>query len=257
LTRNPPGPDVDPLAPLRARPAEAAVVLDFDGTLSPIVDVPAEARPAPGAVEALAALVGHLGLVAVMSGRPVDFLAPQLPPGVVLSGLYGLEVARDGRRTDHPGAGAWREVVADVARVSTDRGPAGMHVEPKGLSLTLHFRTRPDLADEVRAWAEGQAARSGLEVRDAKMSVELHPPLPADKGTALEALAGGMAAVAYVGDDRGDLPAYDALDRMAGSGAAAIRVAVAGAESPPELLARADLVLDGPGAVVDLLRALR
>ena len=56
------------------------------------------------------------------------------------------------------------------------------------------------------------AALGDLEVRAAKMSVELHPPLPADKGTALEALAGGMAAVAYVGDDRGDLPAYDGGD---------------------------------------------
>ena len=146
--------------------------------------------------------------------------------------------------------------MADVARVSADRGPAGMAVEPKGLSLTLHYRTRPDLADQVRAWAEGQAARSGLEVRAAKMSVELHPPVPADKGTALEALAAGMAAVAYVGDDRGDLPAYDALDRMAGAGVATVRVAVASAESPAELLARADVVLDGPPAVVQLLRGL-
>ncbi|HET8618574.1 MAG TPA: trehalose-phosphatase [Acidimicrobiales bacterium] len=247
---------MDPLAPFLARPAEAAMVVDFDGTLSPIVDVPADARPGPGAVEALAALVGRLGLVAVMSGRPVDFLAPLLPPGVVLSGLYGLEVVRDGRRIDDAGAGPWRDVVADVARVSRDRGPAGMVVEPKGLSLTLHYRTRPDLEDAVRAWAEGQGARSGLEVRTAKMSVELHPPLPADKGTALEALAGGMAAVAYVGDDRGDLPAYDALDRLASRGVATLRVAVAGAETPAELVDRADLVLDGPAAVVDLLRRL-
>ena len=247
---------MDLLAPFLARPAEAAVIVDFDGTLSPIVDVPADARPGPGAVEALAALVGRLGVVAVMSGRPVDFLAPLLPPGVVLSGLYGLEVVRDGRRVDDPGAGPWRDVVADVARVSRDRGPTGMVVESKGLSLTLHYRTRPDLADAVRAWAEDQAARSGLEVRAAKMSVELHPPLPADKGTALEALAGGMAAVAYAGDDRGDLPAYDALDRLASRGAATLRVAVAGAETPAELVERADLVVDGPAAVVDLLRRL-
>jgi trehalose 6-phosphate phosphatase len=248
---------VDALAPFLARPAEAAVVLDFDGTLSPIVDVPAEARPGPGAVEALAALVGHLGLVGVMSGRPVEFLAPQLPPGVVLSGLYGLEVVRDGHRTDHAGAGAWREVVADVARLSAEQGPEGMAVESKGLSLTLHYRTRPDVAGAVQAWAEGQAARSGLEVRAAKMSVELHPPLPADKGTALEALTVGMTAVAYVGDDRGDLPAYDALDRMAAAGGVdTLRVAVASAEAPEELLHRADLVLDGPAAVVDLLRRL-
>ena len=88
------------------------------------------------------------------------------------------------------------------------------------------------------------------------MSVELHPPIAADKGTALEALAGGFGAVCFVGDDRGDLPAYDALDRMAARGVHALRVAVASDEAPAELLARADLVLDGPPAVVALLRRL-
>ncbi|HET6949536.1 MAG TPA: trehalose-phosphatase [Acidimicrobiales bacterium] len=246
----------DLLAPFRARPERAAVVTDFDGTLSPIVDDPAAARPVAGAAEALGALVGSYGLVAVMSGRPVEFLVGRLPGGVVLSGLYGLEVVRDGVRTDHAGAGAWRTVVDDVVRASVDGGPAGMHVESKGLSLTLHFRTRPDLEPAVLDWARAQAARSGLEVRRAKMSIELHPPLAADKGTALEALTAGLAAVCFVGDDRGDLPAYDALDRLAASGVTAVRVGVASSEVPDELVARSDLMLDGPPAVVELLRSL-
>lgn len=247
---------MDPLAPFAERPALAAVVLDFDGTLSPIVDVAAEARPVDGAVELLDRLAGRLGLVAVMSGRPVDFLRPLLPPSVVLSGLYGLEVVRDGVRSDLPGAGAWREVVADVARISVDRGPQGMVVEPKGLSLTLHYRTRPDVAPAVVAWAETQAARSGLVARPAKMSVELHPPIAADKGTALEALTAGLAAVCYAGDDQGDLPAFDALDRLAAAGVHTLRVAVVSPEAPPELVERADLLVDDPAGLVDLLRRL-
>ena len=247
---------MDPLAPFAERPALAAVVLDFDGTLSPIVDVAAEARPVDGAVELLDHLAGRLGLVAVMSGRPVDFLRRLLPPSVALSGLYGLEVIRDGVRSDLPGAGAWREVVADVARISVDRGPEGMVVEPKGLSLTLHYRTRPDVAPAVVAWAENQAARSGLVARPAKMSVELHPPIAVDKGTALEALTAGLAAVCYAGDDQGDLPAFDALDRLAAAGVHTLRVAVASPEAPPELVERADLLVDDPGGVVALLRRL-
>ena len=247
---------MDPLAPFAERPALAAVVLDFDGTLSPIVDVAAEARPVDGAVELLDRLAGRLGLVAVMSGRPVDFLRLLLPPSVALSGLYGLEVIRDGVRSDLPGAGAWREVVADVARISVDRGPDGMVVEPKGLSLTLHYRTRPDVAPAVQAWAEAQAARSGLVARPAKMSVELHPPIAVDKGTALEALTAGLAAVCYAGDDQGDLPAFDALDRLAAAGVHTLRVAVASPEAPPELVERADLLVDDPGGVVALLRRL-
>lgn len=246
----------DALAPFRNDPARAGVVVDYDGTLAPIVDEPAAARPAPGAADALAALAGRVGLVAVMSGRPVAFLQPHLPAGLTLSGLYGLEVVRGGVRSDHPEAAPWRAVVAAAARDAEADGPEGMDVEPKGLSLTVHYRRRPDLAAAVRAWAEAEAGRTGLTVRSAKMSIELHPPLPADKGTALEALADDLAAVCYVGDDRGDLPAYDALDRMAAHGVHALRVAVAGPEAPADLLDRADLVLDGPPAVVMFLRRL-
>ena len=252
----PPGGDDAALAPFRDDPARAGVVVDFDGTLSPIVDDPAAARPAPGAVDALTALAGRLGLVAVMSGRPVDFLLPHLPPGLTVSGLYGLEVVRHGDRTDHPDAAPWRAVVAAAARDAETGGPEGMDVEPKGLSLTVHYRRRPDLAAAVRAWAEAEAARTGLTVREAKMSVELHPPLPADKGTALEALAGDLAAVCYAGDDRGDLPAYDALDRLATRAVHTLRVAVTGPEAPAALLARADLTLDGPPALVEFLLRL-
>lgn len=248
--------DRDALAPFVARPAGAAVIVDFDGTLSPIVSDPGEARPIEGAVDALVDLAGRVGLVAVMSGRPIEFLQSHLPDDIVLSGLYGLEVVRAGARVDHPGAGAWREAVADVVRTSTDRGPDGMVVESKGLSLTLHYRTRPELGPAVVEWAHQRAARSGLVVRPAKMSVELHPPIAADKGTALESLVGGLDAVCFVGDDRGDLPAYDALDRLAARGVHALRVAVTSSEAPDELIARADLVLDGPPEVLAFLRRL-
>lgn len=247
---------LDALDPFTERPADAAVVLDFDGTLAPIVDNPASARPLDGVTDVLGRLAARFGLVGIISGRPVDFLAPLLPDGLTLSGLYGLEVERDGRRTDRAGAGAWREAVADVVRSSSDRGPAGMVVESKGLSLTLHYRTHPEIAGDVAEWARQQGTRSGLEVRPAKMSVELHPPIAADKGTAVEELVAGLAAVCFVGDDRGDLPAYDALDRLAAEGVQALRVAVASEEAPDELLDRADVVVQGPTEVLDLLRRL-
>jgi trehalose 6-phosphate phosphatase len=244
------------LAPLLQRPGRSAVLLDFDGTLSPIVDVPAAARPLEGAIAVLAVLARRFAVVGVVSGRPIDFLAPFLPDGVVVSGLYGLEVLRGGRRTDHPGAAPWRAVVDEVARRSVTDGPAGMVVESKGLSLTLHYRTRPDLQHAVAGWASAQAARSGLVVRPARMSVELHPPIAADKGSAVDDLVHGVESVGYVGDDRGDLPAFDALDRLEERGTAAVRVAVASDEVPGELVDRADLVVDGPSAVLDLLRYL-
>jgi len=245
------------IEPVVRRAPQAGVLFDFDGTLSPIVDDPDAARPSDGVDTTLDELARRYGLVAVVSGRPVAFLRPLLPAGVVLSGLYGLEVVRQGVVADHPYAGAWREAIEDVVRSSVAHGPPGMRVEPKGLSLTLHYRTRPDLAEAVQAWAASQAARSGLVARPARMSVELHPPIATDKGTAVEQLTAELEAVCYVGDDVGDLPAFDALDRLAASDVHTLRVAVGSDESPAELLDRADLVLDGTAAVPAFLDALR
>ena len=232
------------------------VFTDFDGTLSAIVDDPAAAVAQPGAVAALEALVGRVARVGVLSGRPVEFLRSRLPSTLVLAGLYGLELVVDGRRHDHPSGGVWREVVDDVAAQAAARGLDGMRVEAKGLSLTLHYRGRPDIEPAVRAWAQQQVARSGLELRPARMSYELHPPIQVDKGTTLVELAEGLSSVCFLGDDVGDLPAFDGLDRLAAVGVATLRVAVRSAEGSPDLLDRADLVVDGPAGAVALLEAL-
>jgi trehalose 6-phosphate phosphatase len=236
--------------------AHTGVFTDFDGTLSEIVDDPAAATALPGAVAALDALAGRVGRVGVLSGRPVEFLRSQMPPTVVMAGLYGLELVVDGHRRDHPVGGVWREVVDDVAARSAATGPEGMRVEAKGLSLTLHYRGRPDIEPRVRAWAEQQAVRSGLELRPARMSFELHPPIEVDKGTTLVDLSDGLSAVCFLGDDIGDLPAFDGLDRLAATGVATLRVAVRSAEGSPELLDRADLVVDGPAGALALIATI-
>ena len=88
------------------------------------------------------------------------------------------------------------------------------------------------------------------------MSIELHPQIDVDKGTALEMLADDLLAVSFIGDDQGDLPAFDALDRLANSGRYTLRGAVASNETPVELINRADIVLEGPEGVLDLLQEL-
>jgi len=126
-------------------------------------------------------------------------------------------------------------------------------VEDKGLSLTLHVRTVPERDEEVRAWARAEAERTGLVVRPAKASVELHPPLPSDKGTVVEAAASGLAAVCFLGDDLGDLPAFGALDRLRERGVTTVKVAVRTPEAPPAVLDGADVVVDGPEGALALL----
>jgi len=244
------------LAPLAEDPTGSGVFSDFDGTLSEIVDEPSLAVPRPGAAQALSDLAARLARVAVLSGRPVSFLAPWFAPDVLLSGLYGLELVVNGQRLDHPLGGVWREVVDDVATQSRVRGPEGMRVESKGLSLTLHYRGRPEREADVRRWAQTQASRSGLGVRPARLSYELHPPIDVDKGTSLLELADDLSAVCFLGDDLGDLPAFDALDQLAERGVATIRIGVRSPEVAEELLDRADLVVDGPAGAVAVLQEL-
>ena len=248
----------DLLRPVLDQRDDAVVAVDFDGTLSPIVDDPAAARPLDGTPGLLTQLADVVGEVAVLSGRPVSFLEQFFTDdGVSLFGLYGLESRRLGRRADHPSSGVWRESVAAVAERCRRSGIDGMEVESKGLSITLHYRQHPDLEPAVRALAAEQAEQSGLLLRDAKMSVELHPPIAADKGTVLRTLAAAHGgAVLAVGDDVGDLPAFDALDELAADGRVVVRVAVGGVEAPPVLTDRADAVLSGPEEVRDLLTAL-
>lgn len=245
-------------AALLAAPRRAAVFTDFDGTLAPIVDDPEAARPLPGVAGTLGQLARVMGVVAVVSGRPASFLAGHLlVPGVRLVGLYGMEQVRDdGRVVVHPEALRWQEVVEAVARRAMDAAPAGLLVEHKGLAVTLHYRQAPELAPWAWEWARAEATRTGLAVGPGRMSVELRPPIGRDKGSAVEELLEGVGAACFVGDDAGDLAAFDALDRAATSGVQVVRVAVRSSESPPGLLARADLVLDGPAAVVSLLGCL-
>lgn len=231
------------------------LAVDYDGTLAPIVDDPERALPLPGVADVLVALASRGVDVLVVSGRPAAFLASRLPPGLQLVGLYGLEGIEDGERWEHPNGGAWREAMADVAAAAAAVTLIGMSVELKDLSITLHYRGSPEIAGTVAELAASLATRSGLEVRQARQAVELHPPIHTDKGTVIEDRVGEATDVVVIGDDVGDLAAFAAAERLVERGVRTTKVAVRSEEAPPELLSRADLVVDGPPGVLALLRS--
>ena len=246
------------LGPFWADPTGTGVFSDFDGTLAPIVDDPAAALPLPGVVDVLAALARRFGRVGVVSGRPATFLAEHLGGrGLFLSGLYGLEVADgDGEVRAAEEAEPWRDAVEEAAAAAEADLAGGVGVERKGLAVTVHFRTDQGQESAVEAWAAGQAEATGLVVHPGRMSYELRPPVERDKGAVVAEAAEGRSQVCFLGDDRGDLSAFDALDQLARGGATVLKVAVASAEAPPELLERADLVVEGPAGALSVLRAL-
>jgi trehalose 6-phosphate phosphatase len=254
-------PPLDRLSPWLTRPGRSAILTDFDGTLAPIVDDPAKAVPLPGVPATLAALGTRYARVAVISGRPVAYLVDQLgggaeAAGVTLVGLYGLERVSGGRVEEVSAAAQWRPAVDQVARTAAAEAPAGVGVEHKGLAVTLHVRTAPEQLPWVESWSATQAASTGLVAHPGRMSVELRPPIETDKGTVVRELADGLDAVCYFGDDRGDLPAFAALSRLSQAGRDVLAVAVGSDEAPPELLAAADLVVEGPAGVLELLQTL-
>jgi trehalose 6-phosphate phosphatase len=239
-----------------AAPERTALCLDYDGTLAPIVPEPESARPLEGTVDLLGRLAARFAAVALVSGRPAAFLAAHAAaPGVRLLGQYGLEEVRDGEVLVDPALAAAQPAVRD-ALADLQAAPAvresGAYLEDKGSALAVHLRRVPEperWAGPVGATAREVAGRHGLEVLPGRLVWELKPAVRRDKGDALRKVVASSSAAAVVvaGDDRGDLPAFDAVaDLVERSGLEGLRIAVRSTEAPPELLAQADLVVDGP-----------
>ncbi len=254
-----------PLRALAAAPGGTALFLDFDGTLAAVVEDPRDARPLPGVPALLGALARPFALVGVVSGRPTAFLSEVLgaPDGVVLAGLYGLERALRGPEHEE-----WARMIEAVVAEAESEAPAGVYVEPKGLTVTLHWRRAPQHRDWVIAFAQRQHDARGLVVHPGRAERELRPPLDVDKGTVVRALVAehdgreGTAPLSHAaafGDDIGDLPAFAALDELRAAGGAlrdVVKVAAVDAESPSEVAARADVTVQGAAGAVELLRVL-
>jgi trehalose 6-phosphate phosphatase len=247
------------LGPFAADPARSAVIVDFDGTLAPIVADPPAATPLPEAAATLGRLAGRVGRVAVVSGRPLDFLRERLAvDGVALFGQYGVERLDGAGITTAPDVAEWTDAVRRAAD-DAERQLPNLFVERKGaVAVALHWRRRPDLEAAATDLGRALAAAYGLRLEPGRQTLELRAPLDVDKGTVTEELAAGASAALFIGDDRGDLAAFDTLTRLVDQGrlAHAVRVAVRSAETPAELLERADLVVPGPHGALHLLDEL-
>jgi trehalose 6-phosphate phosphatase len=251
--------DIGPLEALLSKPKRSSVIVDFDGTLAPIVADPAAARAVPGAARTLGALSLTFETVAVVSGRTADFLARRLRPAgdaLRIFGLYGMEEVVDREVRLHESVVAWLPIVAAAREAAERTAPSGVGIENKAVSITIHWRNSPGSAGWATGFAESQADRVGLRRRFGRMSVELMPPVDIDKGTTVGSLGAGMHAACFFGDDLSDLDAFKALDRLRRDGTSTVKVAVGDAESPPQVLKAADMVVDGPTEACRLLRSL-
>lgn len=247
------------LDPFVHDPTRAALFVDFDGSLAPIVVDPEAARPLPATRAALTRLVRGLGRVAVVSGRPATFLRDALAiDGLVYAGTYGLERIVDGAVVLDDRVRPFVDAIGRAADEAEIALP-GLRVERKGeVAVTVHWRDQPERGEEATTWAAEVAPRMGLEAPlRGRMAVELRPPVPVDKGTTVADLARDMDVAAFAGDDAGDLPAFAVLRTLVTDGALAhaVSIGVTSDESPAEIHA-ADVVVSGPSGLATLLDAL-
>lgn len=244
----------------RERAGRMLVALDFDGTLSAIVERPEQAVLLPAAQEALVRLADRADTdVAVVSGRGLDDVRVRVGiPELFYAGNHGLEIEGPGIRQVHEQAAAARPRLEHCRAGLSDAlaGIEGVEVEDKVLTLSVHYRRVRDTGTEERVVAAVRRLCGGdpeLRITTGKKVVEVRPDVEWDKGRAtrflLDALhaEGLLIPTLFVGDDVTDEDAF----RVVGEHGAGI---VVGREPPAETAATA--WLRSPEEVAELLAAL-
>src|SRR3954469_5731110 len=248
---------------------DVVVGLDFDGTLSPIVDDPDRAVIHPDGPAALVDLAAQVRAVAVVTGRParqfvelgsLESVAARLGDSarLVVLGQYGNErwdsSTREFRSPEPPqGLQEFRAELPDL--LARENAPEA-YVEEKGLPTAVHTRRLPDAqaaVERLQAALADAAERHGLGLEPGRLVLEVRAP-GMHKGLAVRAALEENEArgVLFAGDDLGDVEAFEAVRDLRDGGLPALLVCSMSQEQ--EALADlADVVVDGPAGVVGLL----
>lgn len=253
--------------PLRSDPAHAAILLDIDGTLAPIVRHAEDAHVPEATRGLLIDIAGRYGLVGCVSGRRAATARRIVAIGSIFYvGNHGGELLRPGASAPdlQPDLLDWiGHIQSFAAAVYTpEYERLRVRSEDKHSIAAFHWRGAPD--EEAAARAVNEIARAaeaeGLAVHWGRKVLEVRPPVALDKGLGIAALLEGqpLQTALYVGDDTTDIGAFDALRALVSSGSLrdAVCVAVASGETPGELTAQADLTVEDTRGVRELLQAL-
>jgi trehalose 6-phosphate phosphatase len=258
---------VEALEPLRANPDSSAVLLDIDGTLAPIVRHAADAHVPEATRSLLIEIAKRYRLVGCVSGRRATTARQIVAIGTLAYvGNHGGELLRPGatRPEVDPELADWATRVRAFAARALSGADQRLRIrgEDKDVIAAFHWRGAPDEDAAERAVREiaQRAQADGFAVHWGRKVLEVRPPVVLDKSIGITLLLRQAPVIAamYVGDDTTDLDAFRGLHELAKSGAldTTLCVAVESDEAPPELAREADLTLDGPSGVRELLEAL-
>ncbi|MBA2512147.1 MAG: trehalose-phosphatase [Rubrobacter sp.] len=247
----------------REEAGSVAILTDIDGTLAPIVPTPDMSEVSAELRELLRKLNDKYLLVAGISGRKTEDAFDLIGiEELVYFGNHGFEILRDGEVEVVPEALPYFERVQELEhRAKEELAPMGAFVEEKGITASIHYRNvPPEVGERSVEFVKAEGERLGLRVTVGRGVVEARPPVRADKGTAVRTLVEEYRPrrAMFLGDDTTDLDAFRELQALHEEGLLEeiLRIGVESDEGPPEIVAEADLVVDGVGGVTNLLRAL-
>jgi len=205
-----------------ARGRRFAFFLDYDGTLTPIVETPDQALLPPETRRLIAGLA-VLCPVAIVSGRDLPDIRRLVGlDSLIYAGSHGFEISGPGGlQVEYEAAGAYLPDLDEAEGQLKEelRGVRGCLVERKRFSIAVHYRR---VAEEevapVETAVNGVATRHpGLRKGHGKKVFELQPDLAWNKGEAVLfllrelRLEGGDILPLFIGDDVTDEDAFRAL----------------------------------------------
>ncbi|HET6154337.1 MAG TPA: trehalose-phosphatase [Marmoricola sp.] len=249
------------------------VALDFDGTLSPIVDNPDVALIHERAADLLISLSDQVRTIAVITGRParqvlalggldeVGDAIGSVGHELVVLGQYGNERWTSASRrvvSPKPPAGL-ASLISELPRLFRRADVADVFVEEKGLAVGVHTRRSADpkgAFDALLPVLTDAADARGLSVEPGRFVIEIRAG-GMDKGIALRSLVEeyDVGGIVFVGDDLGDVPAFTAVGELRDAGMPALLVC-SGSDEESVLRELCDAVVDGPDGVMDFLGML-
>jgi trehalose 6-phosphate phosphatase len=257
------------LAPLRANPQSAAILLDIDGTLSPIVEHASDAHVPETTRQLLIGVANRYGLVACVSGRRASEARAMVSIGTIsYLGSHGVELLRAGWTEAVLDAGVedWVRRIHEFGREAdtADARKVRVRLEDKGAIVAFHWRgaRHEEAAKAVVDSIADRAQAAGLRTHWGRKVLEVRPPIKIDKGAGivrfLNEAGDGIDSALYVGDDATDLDAFRALSSLVEEGKLerGVRVGVSSEEGPSAIPGEADIVVDGPEGVRELLAYL-
>ncbi len=240
-----------------------AVLTDIDGVLAPIVPTPDMSEVSGELRELLRSLGGRCRVVAGISGRAaMDALRLVGLEEILYYGNHGFEILRGGQVEIVPEAAPYKEKVEELERLAREElGPLGAFIEEKGITASIHYRNvSPEVGERCKEFVTHQGERLGLRVTAGRGVVEARPPIRADKGTATRKVVEEYRPqkALFIGDDTTDLDAFRELEKLREEGVLSetLRIGVKSDEGPPEIVAHADLVVEGTEGVERVLRTL-